>query len=144
MAGLKKTEFGFMPHFFSGKHEKTDNLWESSSGVNFSIDSMPAGAEKIIRPKQDGIYLYKRNRLVKLSKEQSEEKFHTYKKNGFYFLPNSGRFFKRIPLTSLRWLERCRIQFLVSVYGLEFFPFATPVLTSPRVRLECSEYCDDK
>jgi len=71
-----------------------------SNGIKFSVDSIPKNWNKK-RPTLEGIYYYENNALKLVSKEQSEEKFKEYKKNGFYFFPNKGRLFNRINISEL-------------------------------------------
>lgn len=63
-------------------------------GMNFAVDSLPEGYTGY-RPGGEGIYYYKNHRLTRVSRSQSEASFEALNKDGFYFIPNSGRFFKR-------------------------------------------------
>ncbi|HYD92598.1 MAG TPA: hypothetical protein VEA37_14065 [Flavobacterium sp.] len=65
------------------------------SGMNFAVDSLPPGYDDINRPNIEGIYFYEHKGLWRISKGQSEEEFQKFGKDGFYFIPNSGRFFKK-------------------------------------------------
>jgi hypothetical protein len=65
------------------------------SGMRYAVDSMPPGYKDSSRPKKEGIYFYEKNKLRRIASGQSEEEFKEFGKNGFYFIPNSGRFFKR-------------------------------------------------
>lgn len=73
----------------------------TSKGRKFSVDSIPKNWNKKV-PKNEGIYFYKNNSLHLISKEQSEDKFKEYEKDGFYFFPNSGRLYDRINIRKLR------------------------------------------
>ncbi len=65
------------------------------SGMRFAVDSMPSGYNDVNRPANEGIYFYEHGSLKRISKTQSDEAFQKFGKDGFYFIPNSGRFFKR-------------------------------------------------
>jgi hypothetical protein len=65
------------------------------SGANFNVDSVPPNIASIKIPKEEGIYIVKKDSLCKISNEQSEDNFLSLKENGFYFIPNSGRLFER-------------------------------------------------
>ena len=69
--------------------------------MKFSVDSIPKNWNKKV-PKNEGFYFYKNNSLHLISKEQSEDKFKEYEKDGFYFFPNSGRLYDRINIHKLR------------------------------------------
>jgi hypothetical protein len=68
--------------------------------THFSVDSIPSNFKGNV-PKEEGIYFFKSPNLLKVSKEQSNEKFKEKTQNGFYFLPNSGRLFDRIKIDEL-------------------------------------------
>jgi len=65
------------------------------SGMHCAVDSMPSGYNDTNRLKKEGIYYYENNRLKRIASGQSEEEFKEFGKDGFYFIPKSGRFFKR-------------------------------------------------
>ena len=65
------------------------------SGMRFGVDSIPRGYNDANRPNEEGIYYYDNNKLRRISSVQSEEAFKEFGKDGFYFIPNSGRFFRR-------------------------------------------------
>ena len=73
----------------------------TSNVMKFSVDSIPKNWNKKV-PKNEGIYFYKNNSLHLISKEQSEDKFKEYERDGFYFFPNSGRLYDRINIHKLR------------------------------------------
>jgi hypothetical protein len=79
---------------FTVKRDKIIPIMPMNS-IQYHVDSLPPGYKDINRPKAEGIYFYENNRLNLVSKEQSEDAFNGYKKNGFYFIPNSGRLFTR-------------------------------------------------
>lgn len=85
----------FYAHFYTEKTDSTGIIQESVGEVKYSVDSMPTHGELIVRPKSEGVYLYQNNILKKVLAEQSEDKFYSLQKDGFYFLPNSGRFFEK-------------------------------------------------
>lgn len=70
--------------------------------INFGVDSLPVNGEHIVRPKSEGIYFYENNSLHKVSSQQTDEVFYDFGKDGFYFLPNTGRFFKRYSVAILK------------------------------------------
>ena len=72
----------------------------TTKGMRFHVDSIPTTYKKKL-PNQEGIYFYEEEELVLLSSEQSEEKFKEKEKNGFYFIPNSGRLFNTYPIDTL-------------------------------------------
>lgn len=89
--------------FFTGEKKKGNSIYETSeSGVRYSVDSIPPSLRVVTLPNAEGIYFYKGNNLLQISKEQSENKFYSLKKDGFYFIPNSGRLFSRISLDSIQ------------------------------------------
>ena len=98
---FQKKGIWFYAHFYSEKKDSTGIYQKNEEGVKFSVDSTPSNADKIIRPELQGIYFYQNDSLIKISQEQSEEKFYSFEKNGFYFLPNSGRFFERYSIHSI-------------------------------------------
>lgn len=65
------------------------------SGMHYAVDSMPSGYNDSNRPKKEGIYFYQNKKLKRIASGQSEEEFKEFGKDGFYFIPDSGRFFKR-------------------------------------------------
>jgi hypothetical protein len=79
---------------FTVKKDKIIPIMPVNS-IQYHVDSLPPGYKDVNRPKAEGIYFYENNRLNLISKEQSEDAFNGYKKNGFYFIPNSGRLFTR-------------------------------------------------
>lgn len=65
------------------------------SGMRFAVDSVPSGYDDNKRPVEEGIYFFTHDKLERISGGQSDEEFQKFGKDGFYFIPNSGRFFKR-------------------------------------------------
>jgi len=98
---FQKNGIWFYALFYTEKINSTGIYQKSEKGVKFSVDSIPSNADKIGRPELQGIYVYQNDSLMKISGDQSEEKFYSLKRNGFYFLPNSGRFFKRYSIESI-------------------------------------------
>jgi len=83
----------YMSHY--SEKDTSSVLQTSSSGFKFSVDSMPSNLRSDFRPTEEGIYFYKRDTLLMVSREQSEEALYRMKDNGFYFIPNKGILFKR-------------------------------------------------
>ena len=71
-----------------------------SKSIHFGVDSIPKNWKGKL-PKKEGIYFYEGNVLKRMASEQSEEQFYAKERNGFYFLPNTGRLFTRIYLKEL-------------------------------------------
>jgi len=84
-------------------YEEKDTAFFSltKTGVRFNVDSMPQRFRTKSLPNAEGIYYYQQNQLRRLCKDQSETTFYAMKKDGFYYIPNSGRFLKRFPLSSI-------------------------------------------
>ncbi|MHA3788678.1 hypothetical protein ACX0HA_10745 [Flavobacterium hauense] len=72
----------------------------NSDVMSFSVDSVPRNWQRKL-PTGEGIYYYEKNRLIRLSDEQSEAKFKEKKRDGFYFIPNNGRLYDRININEL-------------------------------------------
>jgi len=72
------------------------------SGMGFAVDSVPSGYKDIKRPVEEGIYFYAHDKLERISRGQSYDEFQKFGKDGFYFIPNSGRFFKRHSVNEIR------------------------------------------
>lgn len=99
--------------FFSSDADgpfKKNGIWvytdyyndKTGNGMNFAVDSLPPVYADRKRPQQQGIYYYRHHKLERLSADQSEETFREIGKDGFYFIPNSGRFFKRYSVAELQ------------------------------------------
>jgi len=101
---FQKDGIWFYAHFYKDQVDTTAKGFvpESSSGVNFGVDSLPENGEQIVRPKSEGIYYYENNSLHKIASQQTDEVFNDFGKDGFYFLPNTGRFFKRYSVGILK------------------------------------------
>ena len=99
---FQKDGIWFYAHFYTEKTDSTGIIQESVGGVKYSVDSMPTNGEQIVRPKSEGVYFYQNNTLKKVLVEQSEDKFYSLQKDGFYFLPNSGRFLKKYSIKILK------------------------------------------
>jgi hypothetical protein len=98
-----KDEIWFYATFYTEKKDSTSFIQSSVSGINYRIDSMPPNLKPIEHlPAAEGIYFYAKDSLVRISTEQSEEKFYDFHTNGFYFLPAPGRFFKRYSIRSIQ------------------------------------------
>ena len=72
----------------------------TSDVMSFSVDSVPGNLERKL-PTGEGVYYYEKNRLIRVSDEQSEATFKEKKRDGFYFIPNSGRLYDRINMNKL-------------------------------------------
>lgn len=87
----------------NGEFQK-NGLWVYTKfyrdSTSFGVDSIPKNKIKKL-PQKEGIYFYQNDSLVRLSKDQSEEKFNSIRRNGFYFIPNTGRLFERININQL-------------------------------------------
>jgi len=60
----------------------------------FKIDSMPRNLPPLnLQQLTMGIYLYKAEKLVRVSDSQSEEALNNLNMSGFFYLPNPGRFY---------------------------------------------------
>ena len=70
-----------------------------SSSMKFGVDSVPNYYLKL--PTKEGIYFYENDSLILFSQEQSEYQWRQQRKDGFYFIPNKGRFFDRIYIKDL-------------------------------------------
>jgi hypothetical protein len=101
IGSFQKNGLWFYAHFYVEKTDSTGLYQESVGGVKYVVDSIPLKGQYLARPTAEGIYFYKNGSLVKVSSEQSEEEFFNFKKDGFYFLPVSGRFFKRYSVQSM-------------------------------------------
>lgn len=89
--------------FFNDKNKKGNSIYNTSeAGANFNVDSIPASLKLVSMPKYEGIYFYQKDSLVMVSKEQSEDQFYAQQKNGFYFIPNTGRLFTRVDIKSIQ------------------------------------------
>jgi len=101
--GFQKNGIWFYARFYSDENKKGNFIYSTSdTGIQFSVDSIPASAKSIALPNSEGIYFYEKDALIRLSREQSEDQFNALQKNGFYFIPNSGRLFKRIDIHSIK------------------------------------------
>jgi hypothetical protein len=74
----------------------------SDVGAKFSVDSVPKNLKIKQLPKSEGIYFFENNSLKQISSIQSEDAFYKLNKNGFYFLPNTGRLFEHIKISSIK------------------------------------------
>jgi len=101
---FQKDGIWFYAHFYKDQADTTAKRFfpETGSGVYFGVDSLPKNGEQIVRPKSEGIYFYENNSLHKIASLQTDEVFYDFGKNGFYFLPNTGRFFKRYSTSILK------------------------------------------
>lgn len=99
--GMQKNGIWFYAEFYNGRNKAGNAIHETSeSGVQFSVDSIPKEIKNL--PTREGIYFFKKDSLILISHEQTENKFSTLNKTGFYFVPNSGRFFERIKIDSIK------------------------------------------
>lgn len=76
------------------------NFIFKTNGMKFNSDSIPRNWKGKL-PKQEGIYYFENNKLKLISKVQSEEEFKKNGKDGFYYIPNNGKLFKKINLAKL-------------------------------------------
>jgi len=89
--------------FYDNENKKGNGFFSiSDAGIRFNIDSLPSNYKPGILPKEEGIYLFKNKKIEMISPEQSEEKFSSLKTNGFYFIPNTGRLFKRYNIKTIQ------------------------------------------
>jgi len=72
------------------------------TGKRFAVDSLPINWDYKRLPTKEGIYFYEVNKLVQISSEQSEEAFDSYGKDGFYFIPNTGRLFTKHSIREIK------------------------------------------
>lgn len=73
----------------------------TKKSTRYSVDSIPKGWNKKL-PRKKGIYYYKNNSLILISKEQSDDKFSENEIDGFYFIPGNGKLLKtQIKITDL-------------------------------------------
>ncbi len=89
---------GIWFHALFGKTRMKDG----EGTINFDVDAAPADTGDFKRPTAQGIYFYEKEKLIRISEEQSEERFTAYKKDGFYFIPGNGRFFKRYNIATIK------------------------------------------
>jgi len=95
-SGNEKNGLWLYADFFDGENKQGNAIYSTTdSGVRFAIDSVPYTTYSIKLPTREGIYIFKENKLILANKEQSEDVFYTLNKDGFYFIPNTGRLFKR-------------------------------------------------
>lgn len=71
-------------------------------GMQYAVDSLPPNWDYKRLPTDEGIYYYQNGALKKVSSEQSEEKFRSQKKDGFYFIPKSGRLYSKYDIRSIK------------------------------------------
>lgn len=100
--GFMKYGLWFYATFYRERSTGNTISIEEESGTRFAVDSLPPTWDDRELPTEEGIYYYQFNKLVRISPEQSEEQFYSMKKNGFYFLPNSGRFFTKHDIRSIK------------------------------------------
>lgn len=99
---FQKDGVWFYAGFYSDQNKEGNAIYETSdAGVNFSVDSLPKNLKITVLPKSEGIYFYQKEALVQVTKEQSEDKFSSLQKNGFYFIPNTGRLFTRLKIKDI-------------------------------------------
>lgn len=70
--------------------------------MQYAVDSLPPNWDYKRLPTDEGIYYYQNRALKKVAAEQSEEKFRSQKKNGFYFIPKSGRLYSKYDIRSIK------------------------------------------
>ena len=99
---FQKNGIWLFAEFYTEKTDSTGIFQTSESGVKYSIDSLPPDLKEANRPTSEGIYYFENGHLIKLSSEQSEDKFYSFQRNGFYFIPNKGRLFKRHTIQSVK------------------------------------------
>lgn len=91
--------------FYSEHYEdnkKGNSVYSVSDvGAKLSVDSVPKNLKIKQLPKSEGIYFFENNTLKQISSSQSEDAFYKLNKNGFYFLPNTGRLFEHIKISSI-------------------------------------------
>lgn len=96
---FQKNGIWLYAEFYKDENKKGNFIYEvSDSGTRFSVDSIPQNADFKKLPTAEGIYFFEGKSLNRITKEQSEDKFYSQNRNGFYFIPNSGRLFNRINL----------------------------------------------
>lgn len=100
------------PPFLSigGKDKWEEGIWfyadfykeRGKSGVRYNYDSIPENKDELIKTAQTkGIYRFDDNKLIMISKKQSEEAFNENKIDGLYYLPNPGRFYIEVLISEL-------------------------------------------
>jgi hypothetical protein len=102
IGSFQKNGIWFYADFYIDKIDSVGIYQESVEGVKYNVDSVPPDAKQLKYPSAEGIYLYQDSQLKQISTIQSEEIFLELKKDGFYFLPLSGRFYKRYSVTSIK------------------------------------------
>jgi len=76
-----------------------NGLWvyvkHKDAEISYSPDSLPKTLPNVnLKQLSIGIYYYKDSKLTQLSSSQSEESFDSIKNDGFFYLPNPGRFYR--------------------------------------------------
>lgn len=99
--GMMKNGIWVFTEFYTEK-ERNVFVPVESGGAKFVVDSIPPGWDYRCLPRDEGIYFFCGGSLVKISDEQSPEKFYSLRKNGFYFFPGSGRLFSKYDIRSIK------------------------------------------
>ncbi|MGO4773090.1 hypothetical protein ACEN2I_15615 [Flavobacterium sp. W22_SRS_FK3] len=100
---FQKNGIWLYTEFYTEENKKGNSIYEiSDSGAKFSVDSLPQNLNLRSLPKSEGIYFFENNSLKQVSAIQSEDAFYKLNKNGFYFLPNTGRLFEHIKISSIK------------------------------------------
>jgi len=100
---MQKDGLWLYAEFYDNENKKGNWFYSiSDSGIRFSVDSLPPNYKPENLPTKEGIYLLKNEKIKMISTEQSEEKFSSLKINGFYFIPNTGRLFKRYNINTIQ------------------------------------------